>query len=129
MDYQKQANDFAQKHGIVLLTGKSEYKKHFAEDTQCRYVFNMRLKRNGETYKLKFGQSINEGNTPPDMYSVLASITKQDVGSFEDFCSDFGYDTDSRSAEKTYKAVCKEYGYVKLLFNDLLEDEEFLNIS
>ena len=53
---------------------------------------------------------------PPTAYDVLASITKYDVGSFEDFCSEFGYDTDSRKAYKIYKAVLKEWKNVELLF-------------
>ena len=31
-------------------------------------------------------------------YDLLACITKSDPGNFRDFCSDFGYDTDSRKA-------------------------------
>ena len=54
----------------------------------------------------------------PDAYSVLACLTKYDPGSFENFCGDFGYDTDSRRAEKTYKAVQDEYKNVKMLWSD-----------
>lgn len=56
--------------------------------------------------------------TPPTAYDVLACLTKYDVGTFEDFCSEYGYDTDSRSALKTYKAVCKEWLNVQKLWND-----------
>lgn len=54
----------------------------------------------------------------PNAYDVLASLTKYDCGTFEDFCSEFGYDTDSKSAEKTYNAVVKEYQMVCALWND-----------
>ncbi len=54
----------------------------------------------------------------PTAYSVLACLTKYDCGTFEDFCSEFGYDSDSRTAEKTYKAVCNEWLNVQRLFND-----------
>lgn len=53
----------------------------------------------------------------PDAYSVLACLTKYDVGTFEDFCGEFGYDTDSRKAKKTYKAVREEYLNVCALFS------------
>ena len=56
--------------------------------------------------------------TTPTAYDVLVCLTKYDVGTFEDFCSEFGYDTDSRSAKKTYKAVLKEYGNVCKIWND-----------
>lgn len=56
--------------------------------------------------------------TAPTAYDVLACLTKYEVGTFEDFCSEFGYDTDSRTAKKTYKAVLKEYSNVCKIWSD-----------
>lgn len=53
----------------------------------------------------------------PTLYDVLTCLQKYDVGTFEDFCSDYGYDTDSRTAFKTYKAVVKEFQAMERLFN------------
>lgn len=52
----------------------------------------------------------------PTEYDVLACMTKYDPGTFEDFCSDFGYDEDSRAAERIYFAVQKEYAQLSRLF-------------
>ena len=54
----------------------------------------------------------------PSLYDVLACLTTYDPGTFEDFCSEFGYDTDSRKAEKIYNAVEGEWLKVQSLFND-----------
>lgn len=54
----------------------------------------------------------------PSEYSILACLTKYDPGTFEDFCSEFGYDEDSKKAEATYKAVKEEYMAVVSLFTD-----------
>lgn len=54
----------------------------------------------------------------PTAYSILACLTKYDPGTFEDFCSEFGYDEDSKKAEKTYNAVKDEYLHVISLFNE-----------
>lgn len=62
----------------------------------------------------------------PDLYSVLACIEKYEVGSFYDFCDNFGYDLDSRNAKKTYKAVVKQYDKLCGLFNS--EEMEVLNL-
>lgn len=43
---------------------------------------------------------------------------KYDPGSFENFCSEYGYDTMSDKAEKTYNAVYDEWLNVSRLFND-----------
>ena len=64
----------------------------------------------------------------PNAYNILSCLTKYEVGSFEDFCSEFGYDVDSRSAEKTYKAVVKEYEGLSMLYSDE-ELEEMSEIS
>lgn len=54
----------------------------------------------------------------PTAYDVLAAVQKYDIGTFEDFCSEFGYDTDSKKAEKTYNAVKEEYLNIARLFTE-----------
>lgn len=54
----------------------------------------------------------------PNPYGVLACLQKSEVGTFNDFCGDFGYDEDSRKAEETYKAVVEEFKNVQILFSD-----------
>jgi len=54
----------------------------------------------------------------PSAYDVLACLTKYDPGTFEGFCSEFGCDTDSKKAEKTYNAVKDEYKSLCSLFTD-----------
>ena len=56
--------------------------------------------------------------TPPTDYDILSCLTKCDPGTFEDFCGDFGYDTDSRKTEKTYFAVQKEYQNLRGMFSE-----------
>ena len=54
----------------------------------------------------------------PNAYGVLACLQKYDVGTFEDFCSEFGYDEDSRTAERVYIAVIKEYKDLTRIFTE-----------
>ena len=54
----------------------------------------------------------------PDEYDMLACLEKYDVGTFEDFCLEFGYDEDSISAEKIYIAVIKEYKNLTRIFTE-----------
>lgn len=126
MDYQKQANDFGKKHGVKLTVLDKDYKQHFDSDKEKRWVFHLNLSRNGKSYTFDFGQSIAAGNKTPIMYDVLACLQKYDVGSFEDFCDEFGYNDLPLSAykatKKTYKAVCKEFEAVKRLFGDVIDE-------
>lgn len=103
---------------------KVKYVKHdfyFQNDKQTRDIYRITLKRNGEKYSFKFGQSINNsnyGNNPPSAYDVLACLTKYDPESFHNFCDEFGYDEDSKKAEKIYKAVQKEYDNIISMFGE-----------
>lgn len=52
----------------------------------------------------------------PSVYDVLACLQKCDPGTFENFCSDYGYDDDSRTAMRVYLAVQNEYTQLARLF-------------
>lgn len=122
MDYEKQANDFAQKHGIKLSILDKNYDYYFEDDKEMRWIFELKLSRNGENYTFKFGQSIARGETDPTMYDVLTCLTKYDPETFEDFCDCYGYDNDSRKAERIYNAVVEEFQNVEILFGDILDE-------
>ena len=122
-NYDQQALDFCNKWGVTMKVGKPSYKAPLWDD-KPHYIFPVTLTRDGRSMKLNFGQSLAEGSNPPSEYDVLATITKYDPGSFEYFCSEYGYDTDSRKAEQTYKAVLKEWRDVDRVFGDCLDDLE-----
>lgn len=66
----------------------------------------------------RFGDfNIIEGEVPKE-YDILTCLTKYDPGTLEDFCSEFGYDIDSKSAEKTYLAVKEEWKNVQTIWTD-----------
>ena len=64
----------------------------------------------------------------PSAYDVLAGLTDYEVGDFQEFCDNFGYDNDSIKAEKIYKAVVEEYKQVCMLWNEK-ELEELREIN
>lgn len=121
---------------IAIVRGNRSYKFNFGQSVNNSgkykisiYIKNMlnvnrRFASELEIKKLRlFGNvkqdiTVNENFSAPTAYGVLASLTKYDPGTFENFCGDFGYNTDSRIAEKTYDAVKDEYLNVSRLFND-----------
>lgn len=121
MNYGKKAEKFANKHGIKLSIVGHRIGSHLEGETQVRHIFKMQLSRNRKQYTFEFGQSIAAGRKNPTMYDILACLTKYDPETFEDFCDEFGYDQDSRSAERIYKAVRREWGNVERLFGDILD--------
>ncbi len=54
----------------------------------------------------------------PNAYDILAALEKNEVGTFDDFCRNYGYDNDSRKAYKVYKAVLREYMNVQALYSE-----------
>lgn len=115
--YNKGAHKIAEALNLKMYVEWFKYGIHFEGDTQKRHIFKVTLKKDGKQYTLKFGQSIAEDSNEPTMYDVLACLQKYDVGTFEDFCREFGYDQDSRTAERVYKAVQREYKNIKRLFS------------
>lgn len=125
MNYKQQAEATAKKLNIELIILDSEFKKHFADDKQERCVFKCKLKRGKKSFTFNFGQSIFNGSQEPTIYDVLTCLQKYDVGTFENFCDEFGY-TNDRKAERIYKAVVKEFKNMSRLFTpeelDLLSE-------
>ncbi len=92
--------------------------------TPSGYNAGGRLKHN-EPERLKDGYMFDLiPGKAPRAYSILAATTKYNPGTLEDFCSEYGYDTDSKKAERTYNAVKDEYMNLCMLFTD--EEMEML---
>lgn len=98
-------------------------RRYFDEDTESRNVYKITVRRDGKQISFKFGDSINhtlEG-IEPDLYDVLTTISAEydfNNTEFEEFCSEFGYNTDSRKAEKTFKLWKKQNTKLHKLFTD-----------
>ena len=107
------------KHYRCMFSRKD--KGHFAIDFWNSYAdeqSNYARKNPPKSYE-SIADRIKRTKQPvsvPRPYDVLSCITKNDPGSFEDFCSDFGYDTDSKRAEATYWAVVREFRNVEKFF-------------
>ena len=104
--------------GFYFMIGKKKY------DIDRQYLDSKNLQSIAKRMSWDFNPKYDKIHKPvaPDAYSVLSCLTKYDPGDFENFCADFGYDTDSKKAEKTYNAVFDEWLNMQRLFsNDELE--------
>ena len=127
-EYEKQANKFLKETDTEFKTEFLKNGLYFDDDKgwvcsdskKPRDIYLITLKRGNREYKFKFGQSINDSNgkTNPTSYDVLTSLQKYEIEDFKDFCDSFGYDEDSRKAERIYKAVLDEYQNLKMLYSD-----------
>ena len=120
-EYDKQAENFLNDTGTEF---KAKYLKnglHFPDDKDERDIYNITLTRKERNFKwtFKFGQSLHSSyfKTKPTAYDVLAGLIKCDLDTFKEFCSSYGYDEDSRKAEKIYKAVVEEWNKITRLWD------------
>lgn len=64
----------------------------------------------------------------PNAYDILASMYPMYEADFEDWCTSFGYDTDSMKAYKTYQACLEQDHNLRKLF-DRAELEQLAEIQ
>ncbi len=149
-DYDVQALNFLEGCKATIKTKFIAYDKYFHDDDQPRDIYEVTIERLGrKPFVFRFGQSIfnssgyvkkcaderiergesfrsvqqyrKSAHRGPSDYDILAGITKYDPGTFEEFCSEYGYDSDSRKAEAIYFSVQKEFSEVRRIFGDVLE--------
>ena len=90
--------------------------KYFPDDKEARNIYQVTITNRGKRASFRFGDSINNTRERKqlDDYSVLACVkseytcSKEQYPTFEDFADSFGYDRDSRQAEKIYKRCLKQ---------------------
>ena len=149
-EYTKQGKDFLSKNGITFRAEfigrvsnpwkEKNYKvpNHSGDGNHARYKITF-LRKDKELVIDSFTQSLMDSNLckrydhlsrpidiisiSPSAYCVLSGLTKYDPETFEDFCGEFDYDTDSIKAEEVFEAVDKEWHSVKKFFtNEELEE-------
>lgn len=120
-------------YNVTLIRGEREYMFTFGQslndsgyktyryNKECKTNFNQNI-RNIKVFKahcvMLFGGcgKIKEP-VEPKAYDILSCLTKYNPGTFENFCDEFGYSTDSKIAERTYKGVMDEWLNLERLFN------------
>lgn len=142
MTYEKMAKDFLKRNGAKMSITFKEEKFNPWNDTRYKWMHNIyrvRIDRKGKSFSFDFTDSSDNyrKNKRPTCYDILACLTKYDVGSYHDFCDEFGYaryDYDmmdyiivdgeyyNRKSWNTYKAVKREYEKVNRLFGDVMDE-------
>ena len=106
--------------GFYYTMGKQKVnidRKYLLKENEANLIHHIRRESDFQFMNNKKSDTIHYP-VAPTAYDVLACLTKNDPGTFEDFCSEFGYDEDSRKAEKIYNAVLDEWKNVCALFTD-----------
>jgi hypothetical protein len=129
------------KHGSVDLTIKFIGRQVPTNSDKDRYqpsvnTYRVICKNGDAKFGFKFFDSIHctqtkdilHDNLVRDIMSCIKSdyyIDSSRYPTFNDFCSEFGYDNDSRKAERTYKACLKHAAGLQSVFtSEIIEGIE-----
>lgn len=102
-------------YSVELSRGGCDYTFKFGQSVACSAGW--RWESDWSTTKYAFGPARpiygnykpNVDRRQPSAGSVLMCLEHSNPGTFEDFCDEYGYDTDSRKAEKTWRACVDQY--------------------
>lgn len=91
-------------------------------DWDCNhYKCTIRFENRQYTFDYYMGLRISGEPTLDSVMESLLMDCNVDQYSFDEFCGEFGYDTDSRKAEASYKACLKLAKNVKRVFGDNID--------
>jgi hypothetical protein len=132
-------SDNAKKLKEILSTLTVSYKfvgidKYFDSDKEDRPIIRVYLERDKKEVTFKFGMSIVDLEILKNptkgkgirklreglLYSVLTCVKNEYAcpATFEEFCFEFGYDEDSRSAERTFFALMEQSKKLKTVISE-----------
>jgi len=131
--YEQSAQDFCARNHIGIRIALKDSKLPDWDDGSFRHHYCVSLNKPNRKVPLRFDfwGSVNDANEGkhPTAYGVLACISSDAFcpDTFADFCSEYGYDEDSRKAEKLF-AKCARFGLQLREFFTMNELEELAEI-
>lgn len=124
--------DFIEGHGVRMACDWADENPNMDDmpDGSTHYRCLLRYGRRRLTVPFSMGPAHCKEPELADVLDCLASdaCSYDNARDFEDWCAEYGYDTDSRKAERTYRAVERQReGLYRLLgdeaYRELLEAE------
>lgn len=112
-------------HNDLHMDFKREYAgRMIKNDWTCdRYLITLRNINTHKIFQFDFfvGTGWIEQRKRPLPFDVLSSIRLDNPHglSFENWCAEYDYDTDSRKVYKTYEACCEQTDKFKAVFPDI----------
>lgn len=124
-EYLKQAKDFCEKWGVKISWRCKGKVKGWALPDEENMKYSWTIQRNGLKVTGEFYQSVyrTQRGGKPNEYDLLSCLCKYDPDTFENFCWEFGYDTDSRKAFAAWKEETRIYEGLCRVFGDDTESE------
>lgn len=116
--------EFIQVYAITVTVTRTDSNQNMSDMGEGARHWKVLCSRTGTDCKMMVrfsqGSAHTEEPTTGDVLDCLASDASswENAQSFEDWAGDYGYDTDSRKAEKIFKAVEKQTRALKKFLTD-----------
>lgn len=116
-EYEVQAQEFLKNTGskLELVYIGHDINENWGDD-EYRDHYEFTLSKGDKEYTGEFWQSIANAGTEPTAYDILSCLGIDYTESFEDFCSEFGYND----------LPLSEYPRVKRIYDAVQEESEGL---
>jgi hypothetical protein len=97
---------FIRKHGIKFAYKAADANPAMGDNMDH---YRCRLRVGERKIVVTFSKGYGHNGRPPELREVLACLASDshNLESFNTFCDEYGYDSDSRKAARTYQACCK----------------------
>ena len=117
--------DFIQANKLTMTAQWADHNPHMADSANMDH-WKVKIRKGKQSMSLYFSKRFGHHGKEPQLDEVLDCLASdasstENAMDFEDWASEFGYDVDSRKAEKSYKTI--EQQKAKLL--NLLGDEAY----
>lgn len=142
--YETEARDFMIRNKIKMsITFKDREANRLWNENSKRNRYSVYIQNTDtdEAMRVIFWDSVysTEHNITPTCYDILACLTKYNPGEYEEFCFEFGYETEienqfgrftrNETAYKIWRACCDEWKRVKRVFGEGETLEELREID
>lgn len=120
---ESEIDDFAKKHGIEFTCRRISKRRDGLGEGMSRH-FECTITRQGLSFTLYFSQG-DAWITDPTLHDVMEPLSSDftsvdNARGFEDWASEYGYDSDSRKASKIYEAIRLQADELKNVLGDEL---------
>lgn len=113
---------FCQDRALTMKASPADHNPHMANSADMDH-WRCTISGNGRKFRVTFSMGRgHNGKAPtlPDVLSCLASDASgyENARDLADFCAEYGYDTDSRKAEKTYRVIGQQAARLRGFLGD-----------
>lgn len=119
---------FVEKYKIRLVAEWEDENPYMPDSARSMDNWKCVLRTGNRRMTVHFSKGFGHGGKEPEAREILSCVALDSSGydnarDFEDWCSNYDYDTDSRKAEKTWKQIERQAKSLRKFLGDEGYDE------